>query len=144
MWNAVSTALHQVLGAAGLLSLRGAKVATCFVQRRSRAIDCQSLSTFSSVCGRHPSSWSPPSDAIKLPAIWCAPTRHRHHIPNEDVQVDHDLVYPVQSVHVVYVDGALMMMTHISHVLSSCYSVLRQIRFRSIMPSHELNTYCYH
>jgi len=40
----------------------------------------------------------------------------------------------------VYVDGALTMRTHITHVLSSCYSALRQIR--SIMPylsSHALN-----
>ena len=40
----------------------------------------------------------------------------------------------------MYVDGASTMRTHITHVLSSCYSALRQIR--SIMPSlssHTLN-----
>ena len=37
-------------------------------------------------------------------------------------------VHPVQSARDlgVYVDGALTMRTHITHVLSSCYSALRQ------------------
>ena len=78
-------------------------------------------------------------NAQKTEFIWCAPTRHRHHIPNGDEQVSHDLVRPVQSARDlrVYVDGTMMMMTHINHVLSSSYSTLRQIR--SIMPSLPLD-----
>jgi len=60
-----------------------------------------------------------------------------------DVQVGHDSIQPVHSARDlgVYVDGAMTMRTRINHVLSSCYSALRQIR--SIMPSlpsHMLNT----
>ena len=81
-------------------------------------------------------------NAQKTELIWCAPARRRHHIPNGDVQVGQDSVHPMQSARDlgVYVDGALTMRTHITHVLSSCYSALRQIR--SIMPSlssHALN-----
>jgi len=82
-------------------------------------------------------------ECTKTEFIWCAPARRRHHIPYGDVQVGHDSVHPVHSARDlgVYVDGAMMMRTHINHVLSSCYSALRQIR--SIMPSlpsHTLNT----
>jgi len=82
-------------------------------------------------------------NAQRLELIWCAPARRRHQISNGDVQVGHGSVHPVQSArdHGVYVDGGMTMRTHISHVLSSCYCALRQIR--SIMPSlpsHALNT----
>jgi len=113
--------------------------------------------------------WSPPSDASTVQAnmsqcihdvarwtcsnrlqlnaqktefIWCALARRRHHIPSRDIQVGQDSVHPVQSARDlgVYVDGTLTMRTCITHVLSSCYSALRQIR--SIMlslSSHALN-----
>ena len=60
-------------------------------------------------------------NAQKTEFIWCAPARRRHHIPNGDVQVGQDSVHPVQSARDlgVYVDGALTMRTHITHVLSS-------------------------
>jgi len=82
-------------------------------------------------------------NAQKTEFICCAPARRRHHIPYGDVQVGHDSVHPVHSARDlgVYVDGAMTMRTHINHVVSSCYSALRQIR--SIMPSlpsHTLNT----
>ena len=74
-------------------------------------------------------------------------TKSYHHLnpnPNSTTKqhVGQDSVHPVQSTRDlgVYVDGALTMRTHITHVLSSCYSALRQIR--SIMPSlssHALN-----
>jgi len=74
-------------------------------------------------------------NAQKTELIWCVPARRRHRIPSGDVQVGQDSVHPVQSARNlgVYVDGALTMRTHITDVLSSCYSALRQIR--SIMPS---------
>jgi len=69
--------------------------------------------------------------------------RRRHHIPDRDVQVEHDCVHPVQSAGDlgVYVDdGGVTMRAHINHVLS-CYGTMRQ--FRSItrsLPSHALHT----
>ena len=74
-------------------------------------------------------------NAQKTEFIWCAPARRRHRIPSGDVQVGQDSVHPVQSARDlgVYVDGASTMRTHFTHVLSSCYSALRQIR--SIMLS---------
>jgi len=82
-------------------------------------------------------------NAQKTEFIWCAPAHRRHYIPYGDVQVGHDSVHLVHSARDlgVYVDGAMTMRTHINHVLSSCYSALRQIRF--IVPSlasHTLNT----
>jgi len=78
-------------------------------------------------------------NAQKTEFIWCAPARRRHRIPSGDVQFGQDSVHPVQSARDlgVYVDCVLAMRTHITHVLSSCYSALRQIR--SIMSSHALN-----
>ena len=83
--------------------------------------------------------------AIKLQASHyrTSCSRHRHLIPNGNVQVCHDSVHPVQPGRDlgVYIDGSMTMRTHINHVLSSCYCALRQIR--SIMPSlpsHALNT----
>ena len=108
--------------------------------------DASTLQANMSQCIHDVARWTC-SDRLQLNAqktefIWCAPERCRHHIPNGDVQVGPDSVHPVQSARDlgVYVDGALTMRTHITHVLSSCYSALRQIR--STMPSlssHALN-----
>jgi Reverse transcriptase (RNA-dependent DNA polymerase) len=79
----------------------------------------------------------------KTEYIWCASCRRRHHIPSCDVQVGSDTVHPVQSARDlgVYIDGGMTMRTHISHVLSSCYSALRQIRsIKRSLPAHALRT----
>ena len=70
-------------------------------------------------------------------------TRRRYHIPSKDVKVGQDSVRPVQSTRVlgVYIDGDMTMTTHINHVLSSCFSALRQIRsIKRSLPSHALDT----
>jgi len=82
-------------------------------------------------------------NALKTEYIWCAPARHCHHIPSTDIKVGPDSVHPVQSARVlgVYIDGDMTMTTHINHVLSSCFSALRQIRsIKQSQPSHALDT----
>jgi len=79
----------------------------------------------------------------KTEFVWCAPSRRRHHIPTSDVVVCNDPIHPVQSVRDlgVYVDGAMTMRTHINHVLSSCFSALRQIKsIKRSLPAHTLTT----
>jgi len=115
------------------------------VYRRPCAADCRPLSVFPPVRGRHPSLWlvlavrcqHAPSQRVAVhprrrevdvqqqaavERTFGAPARLRHHIPSGDVQVGQYSVHPVQSARDlgVYVDGALTMRTHITHVLSSC------------------------
>jgi len=82
-------------------------------------------------------------NALKTKFIWRAPARRRHHIPDQDVQVGHDSVHPVQSARDlgVYIDGGMTMRAQINHLLSSCYGTLRQLRsIKRSLPSHALNT----
>jgi len=82
-------------------------------------------------------------NSSKTEYLWCAPSRRRHHIPSSDVKVGPDTVHPVESVRDlgVYIDGNMTMTTHINHVLSSCFSALRQIQsIRRSLPSHALDT----
>ena len=82
-------------------------------------------------------------NALKTEYIWCAPARRRHHIPSSDVKIGPDSVRPVQSArHLgVYIDSDMTMTTHINHVLSSCFSALRQIRtIKRSLPPHALDT----
>jgi len=79
----------------------------------------------------------------KTEFVWCTPSRRRHRNSTSDVLVCNDPIHPVQSVRDlgVYVDWAMTMRTHINHVLSSCFSSLRQIKFikRSLL-AHALTT----
>jgi len=79
----------------------------------------------------------------KTEFVWCAPSRRRHHIPTSDVLVCNDPIHPLQSVRDlgVYVDEAMTIRTHISHVLSSCFSALRLIKsFKRSLSAHALTT----
>ena len=79
----------------------------------------------------------------KTEFVWCAPSRRRHHILTSDVLVCNDSIHPVQSVRDlgVYVDEAMTMRTHISHVLSSCFSALRLIKsIKRSLPADALTT----
>jgi len=82
------------------------------------------------------SQWTS-SNRMQLNAeyAWCAPAHHLHHIPSTDVKVG-----PVQLARVlgVYIDGDMTMMTHINHVLSSCFNSVHCDRYN---PSSGL---CHH
>lgn len=66
----------------------------------------------------------------KTEFMWCVPPRRRHQLPAESLMVDAILVQPVVRVRDlgVYLDSDMSMSFHISHLVSSCFGILRQIR----------------
>ena len=117
------------------------------VYRWCRPHDAVSLQDSMSGCIDDVLQWTSSNrlqlNATKTEYIWCAPARRRHHIPNGNVKVGPDSVRPVQSARDLGVctHSDMTMTTHINHVLSSCFSALRQIGSIKRSPtSHALDT----
>ena len=69
-------------------------------------------------------------NTAKTEVLWCASARRQHQFPDDPLTVGTDLVPPVRSVRDlgIYLDSDLMMRTHVTRTVSSCFAVLRQIR----------------
>jgi len=78
-------------------------------------------------------------NTAKTKVIWCASNRRQHQLPQVDLRVGTDHVTPTTSVHDlgIYVDCDVLMRTHVSRTVSSCFAVLRQLRSirRSVSPA---------
>jgi len=69
-------------------------------------------------------------NTAKTEVLWCASSRRQHEIPQVKVRVGPDYVKPAASVRDlgIYLDSDVLMQTHVSKTVSSCFAVLRQIR----------------
>ena len=69
-------------------------------------------------------------NAAKTEVLWCSSARRQHQIPDVPLIVGADAVTPVRSVRNlgIYMDSDVSMRTHVAKTVSSCFSVLRQIR----------------
>ena len=69
-------------------------------------------------------------NTAKTEVLWCASSRRQHQIPRSAVRIGDDDVTPVASVRDlgIHVDSDVSMETHVVKTVSSCFSVLRQLR----------------
>ena len=69
-------------------------------------------------------------NTAKTEVLWCATSRRQHQIPLEATRVGNDFVQAAGWVHDLgnYLDSEASMKIHISRTVSSCFSVLRQLR----------------
>jgi hypothetical protein len=66
----------------------------------------------------------------KTEVLWVASVRRQHQLPALPLTVGNQLVHPVRSVRNlgVFIDADLVMRSHVVHVVSRCFAVLRQLR----------------
>lgn len=69
-------------------------------------------------------------NATKTEVMWCASARRQHQVPDSPLMVGSLVVPPVRSVRDlgIYLDSDLLMRTHVTRSVSTCFAVLRQIR----------------
>ena len=69
-------------------------------------------------------------NTAKTEVIWCASSRRQYQIPQVPVRVGDDLVSPATSARDlgIHLDADATMSSHVAKAVSSCFSVLRQLR----------------
>lgn len=69
-------------------------------------------------------------NAAKTEFLWCATARRRHQIPDTPFLVGKDLVQPASVVRNLglFLDNDLSMKQHISNLVRTCFSILRQLK----------------
>jgi len=69
-------------------------------------------------------------NTAKTEVLWCASSRRQHQIPQVPVRIGDDLVLPATSVRDlgIHLDADATMSCHVAKTVSSCFSVLRQLR----------------
>ena len=96
--------------------------------------ECDLLSKRISDCIDHVSEWLKSNNLLlneqKTNVMWCSSNRRSHQIPDFPVRIGSVYVNPVSVIKFlgIYVDCHLTMKKHVSNTVSSCFSMLRQIR----------------
>jgi len=82
------------------------------MHRRSRGVDAFQLNT------------------AKIEFLWSTTSRRLHQLPQSPLRVGSDHISPASAVRDVgmYIDSDVSMRSHVAKTVSTCYSVLRQLR----------------